>query len=179
METTSQQSYRLVLRSTPSFHGQRPVIFSCSSGYRSPCTLIFDAAVLISFRSSGESSIAAAPIFSSNRDEFRRSRDGNDPRLLRQQPGQCDLGGGCTLSFCNLSQQINQGLIRFASLWCKTGQGIAEVGLVEGSIFTDLSGKETPAKRAEWNEPDPKLLEGRQQFFSGASTTTSIHSGQQ
>src|SRR5207244_10991748 len=49
---------------------QRPVIFSSCSGYRAPCTVIFEAALSISRRSSAVSSIAAAPMFSSRRWSF-------------------------------------------------------------------------------------------------------------
>ena len=48
--------------------------------------------------------------------ELRRARDGHDPRLLGQQPGERDLGRGRPLLFCDLAQQIDQGLIRFAIL---------------------------------------------------------------
>lgn len=47
-----------------------PVILSRSSGYRAPCTSIFNAALSISRRSSGVSSIWAASIFSSKRDSL-------------------------------------------------------------------------------------------------------------
>src|SRR5205814_4447884 len=40
------------------------------SGYRAPCTVIFDAALSMSRRSSAVSSIAAAPMFSSSRCSF-------------------------------------------------------------------------------------------------------------
>jgi len=56
----------LVDRSTH-FFVQRPVICSSFSGYRAPCTLILEAALSISRRSSGVSSTAAAPMFSSKR----------------------------------------------------------------------------------------------------------------
>ena len=49
---------------------QRPVICSSSSGYRAPCTVIFETALSISRRSSGVSSTAAAPMFSSRRCSF-------------------------------------------------------------------------------------------------------------
>ncbi len=49
---------------------QRPVIRSRCSGYRAPCTVIFEAALSISRRSSGVSSTAAAPMFSSRRCSF-------------------------------------------------------------------------------------------------------------
>src|SRR5436190_235145 len=45
----------------------RPVICSSFSGYRAPCTVIFEAALSISRRSSPVSSMATAPIFSSSR----------------------------------------------------------------------------------------------------------------
>ena len=50
---------------------QRPVICFRFSGYRSPCTAIFEMALLISRRSSGLSSTASAPMFSSRRSSFR------------------------------------------------------------------------------------------------------------
>src|SRR6266404_7238780 len=46
---------------------QRPVICSSFSGYRAPCTVIFEAASSISRRSSGVSLISTAPMFSSRR----------------------------------------------------------------------------------------------------------------
>src|SRR2546422_9924131 len=47
-----------------------PVICSSCSGYRSPCTVICDAARSISRRSSGVSWIETAPMFSSRRCSF-------------------------------------------------------------------------------------------------------------
>src|SRR5438093_3194227 len=49
---------------------QRPVICSSLSGYRAPCTVILEAALAISRRSSGVSSTATAPMFSSRRCSF-------------------------------------------------------------------------------------------------------------
>src|SRR5580658_575263 len=48
----------------------RPVIRCRCSGYRSPSTVIFEAALLISRRSSDESLIATEPMFSSRRDNL-------------------------------------------------------------------------------------------------------------
>src|ERR1700694_3704525 len=53
------------------FSAQRHVIRSRCSGYRAPCTVIFEMALLISRRSSGLSSTASAPIFSSRRSSLR------------------------------------------------------------------------------------------------------------
>src|SRR6266567_5165422 len=50
---------------------QRPVIRSRCSGYRAPWIVIFEMALLISRRSSGLSSTASAPIFSSRRSSLR------------------------------------------------------------------------------------------------------------
>jgi hypothetical protein len=47
-------------------------------GSRSPCTVIFDAAVSISRKSSDLSSTSTAPMLSSRRSSFRGTRDGND-----------------------------------------------------------------------------------------------------
>jgi hypothetical protein len=46
---------------------QRPVICSSFSGYRAPYTVIFEAALPISRRSSGVSSTETAPLFSGGR----------------------------------------------------------------------------------------------------------------
>jgi hypothetical protein len=51
---------------------QRPVGCSRCSGYRAPCTVIFEAASSISRRSSGVSSTATAPMFSSRPASFDR-----------------------------------------------------------------------------------------------------------
>jgi len=67
---TSELHAIQALRSSESFFIQRPVIFSKSSGYRAPSTLIFEAALWMSRRSSGHSSTAAAPMFSSRRFSF-------------------------------------------------------------------------------------------------------------
>ena len=49
---------------------QRPTLRSRCSGYRAPCTVICEAALSISRRSSGVSSTSAAPMFSSSRCSF-------------------------------------------------------------------------------------------------------------
>ena len=89
------------------------------------------------------------------------TRDRHNPRLLRKQPGKRDLRRCRLLSFCNLAQQINQGLIRFPSLWGKARDDVAEIGFIELRIFVDLASKEAFTKRAEWNESDPEFLERR------------------
>src|ERR1700694_4724806 len=53
------------------FFAQRPVIRSRCSGYRAPCTVIFEAALSISRKSSDERLTATAPMFSSRRESLR------------------------------------------------------------------------------------------------------------
>src|SRR5829696_4248506 len=50
---------------------QRAIILSELSEYRAPCTMIFEAALSMAWRSSDESSTATAPMFSSRRSGFR------------------------------------------------------------------------------------------------------------
>ena len=64
--------------------------------------------------------------------QLRRARDGNNPRLLRQQPRQRDLRGGRLLPCRDAAEQINQGLIRLERLRREAREGAAEVGAVEG-----------------------------------------------
>src|SRR5436305_14677428 len=53
------------------FAAQRSVIRSICSGYRAPCTVICEAMLSISRRSSDVSSMATAPMFSSRRESLR------------------------------------------------------------------------------------------------------------
>src|SRR5205823_13791513 len=94
----------------------------------------------------------------------RGTRNRHDPRLLGKQPGKRDLRGSRLLAFCDLAKQIDQGLIRFSSLWRKTRDDVAEVGTVKGRVFVDLSCEEALPQWAKWNEADSEFLEGRQHF---------------
>src|SRR5690242_4543040 len=90
--------------------------------------------------------------------------DGNNPRFLRKEPSERDLGRRCLLLLRELVNQINQRLIRLAVLGRKARNDVAEVGLVELRFFADRSSKETLPQRAKWNEPDPQFLEGWYHF---------------
>src|SRR5947207_11057473 len=80
--------------------------------------------------------------------EFRGAWDGNDPRLLREQPRERNLSRCRLLPFCDLANQINQGLIRFARLLRKARESVAEIGTVERGVFVDLSREKAPTQRA-------------------------------
>lgn len=121
----------------------------------------FEAPLSISCRSSGVSSIAAAVMFSSKRDNlvvpgigtihaFRASSqrvlsDGESPASVRQA-----------------SQAGQQRRVRFPSLWHKARNDVAEVGTVERSVFVDLSRQEALAQGAIGNEPNSKFFDRRQ-----------------
>jgi len=93
--------------------------------------------------------------------KLRRPGDWNDPRLLRKQPSERDLSRCRLLPFCDVGKQINQGLIRFSSLWGKARDDVAEIGAIELRILGDLAREEALTKRAKWNESDPEFLKGR------------------
>src|SRR6202035_743604 len=101
--------------------------------------------------------------------KFRCAGDGNDPRLLRKQPGERDLSRCRLLSFCDVGQQINQGLIRFSSFWSKARDDVAEIGAVELRIFVNLAREKSLTERAVGNESDPEFFERGQHFFFRAS----------
>jgi len=60
--------------------------------------------------------------------KFCGAGNGNDPRLLRQQPRKGDLSGRYVLSFRDRAEQIDQSLVRFSSFRRKARNAIAEVG---------------------------------------------------
>src|SRR5882724_7118756 len=88
-----------------------------------------------------------------------------NPRLLGQQPGECDLSRCRLLPFPDAGEQINQGLIRLESLRREARQGAAKVEAVELRVFVDLPREEALAQRAVRDEPDAELLEGRYHFL--------------
>src|SRR6266542_4941022 len=93
--------------------------------------------------------------------QLRRPGDRNEPRLLRQQPRESDLRRRRALPLRDLAEQIDQGLIRLARLRREARHDVSEVVLVERGLLVDLSRQEPLPERAERDEPDPELLEGR------------------
>src|ERR1019366_6951373 len=70
--------------------------------------------------------------------QLRRSWNRHDPRLLGQKPGECDLGRRRVFTLCDAAEQIDNRMVRFPSLRRKAGDGIAEVGAVEGGVLVDF-----------------------------------------
>ena len=64
----------------------------------------------------------------------------NDPGLLRQRPGECDLSGRRLLAAGNLAEQVDDGLIRFARLGSKSRNNVTKIATVERRAFADRAG---------------------------------------
>ena len=64
--------------------------------------------------------------------DFGCARDRYDPRLLRQQPGQCYLRWSRLLLGGNAFEQVDQGLVCLQGLRGKAWQDRAKVSAVEG-----------------------------------------------
>src|SRR5208282_5232948 len=97
--------------------------------------------------------------------ELRGTGYRNDPGLLGEEPGDCDLGGGCVFRGCDLAEQIDQGLVRLAGLRREAGNDVAEVVAVERRVLVDGASEETLSQRAERHEPDAELLKRRQDLL--------------
>src|SRR5579863_947113 len=93
--------------------------------------------------------------------QLGRSRDRHDPRLLRKQPGECDLSRCRFLLLRKFTKHIHHRLIRFPVLFRKTWHDVSEIAFVELGVLVDLSSQEAFAERAEWNEPDTEFLQRR------------------
>src|SRR6202035_685981 len=71
----------------------------------------------------------------------------------------------CFFALGDLAKEIHEGLIRFAILWGKARDDVAEIVFVELRIFADLSGEEAFAQRAKGNKADPEFLERGYHFL--------------
>src|SRR5215467_572673 len=78
--------------------------------------------------------------------------NGNDPGLLRQQPGESDLRGSRLLLLSDGADQIDNRLIRFSVLRREARNDVAEIAFVELGVFADFAGEEAFAQRTEGNE---------------------------
>src|SRR6266480_3567457 len=91
----------------------------------------------------------------------------NDPRLLGQEPGDCNLRGRHPFPGCDLAEQIDQGVVRLTRLRREAGNDVAEIGAVELRVLVDGTREEALAQRAEGNEADAEFLERRQDVLLG------------
>ena len=104
--------------------------------------------------------------------QLRGARDGDDPGLLGEQPGERDLGRRRLLPLGDLAEQVDQGLVRLPGLRREAGDGAAEVGAVELGVLVDLPREEALAQRAEGDEADAQLLAASAAPPPRASATT-------
>jgi hypothetical protein len=94
--------------------------------------------------------------------QLRSSWNRNDPRFLRQQPGNGNLRR-CALLLCrNLPEHTHESLVRFAVLFIKTGNDVTEIGTVKFRVLVDGAREEAFSQRTEGDEADSKLLKNRQ-----------------
>ena len=84
--------------------------------------------------------------------------------VLRQQPGQRDLGGGHLFLSCKFCEHIHKGLIRFAILLAETRDCVAKIGAVELRVRADFSREKAFAQGTEGNKSDAEFFQGRQHF---------------
>ena len=89
--------------------------------------------------------------------EFGSAWNGDDPGLLRQEPGQSQLAGGGPFLLSKASDQIDKCLVGFPVLLGEARNGVAEVCAVELCFFGDGAGEEALAQRTEGNEADSEF----------------------
>ena len=99
--------------------------------------------------------------------QFRRAGDGDDPGLLREQPGEGDLRRCGLFRFGDLPQQIDQRLVRLARFGREARHGVAEVAAVELVFSSILPVRNPLPERTERNETDAEFFERRQDFRLG------------
>jgi len=69
------------------------------------------------------------------------SRDGDDPRLLREQPGQGNLGRRDIEACGDEGESVDEGLVGSQGLGSEAGEAGPDVGGVEGGIRGDPAGQ--------------------------------------
>src|SRR6185295_4078102 len=100
---------------------------------------------------------------------LRGARYRHDPGLLGEEPSERDLGGRRALALSDAAEQIDQRPVRLPGLRGEAGDGVAEVGAVERGVLVDLAREEALAQRAEGNETNSQLLQGRDDLRLGFS----------
>jgi hypothetical protein len=122
--------------------------------------VIFAAALSIS-RIVGRESGFGSPDVLLESLQLRSARDWNNPRLLRQQPGECDLSRGHVLPSCNLIEQLNQSLIRFSRHWRKARNDVRKSEL-SNVVFSSIFPVRNPLPRGlKGTNPIPRSSASR------------------
>src|SRR5437868_1676361 len=85
---------------------------------------------------------------------LRRSGNRHDPRLLREQPGECDLRRCRVLPCSERLQPLDKCDVRLSVLFRESRHDVAKVRRFECGLFIDCASQEALAERAEGHEPD-------------------------
>src|SRR4051812_579892 len=96
-----------------------------------------------------------------------RPRNGSDPRLLRQQPGEGDLTGCGALAVGYAAHQVDKGLVGLSRFHGEPREPGADVAFGELGRGAHRAGEEPTSERAERHEADPELLQCRQDLGLG------------
>jgi len=97
--------------------------------------------------------------------QFRRSRNGDNPLLFREQPSQSHLSWRRLFLSGEFADQIDQHLICVTILLREAGDYISEIVPVELRVLTDCSGQEPLTEWTERDEPDAKFLESMENLL--------------
>src|SRR3954447_12379059 len=93
--------------------------------------------------------------------ELRRPRDRDERRALREDPCEGNLRCGRASPLRDSLHEIDERTVRLACLGREARDGVAEVAGLERRALVDRSREKALAKRAERDEADSELLQGR------------------
>jgi hypothetical protein len=87
--------------------------------------------------------------------QLRGARYRHDPRLVREKPGERDLGRRHFFPGSDFAELIDQGVIRLARLRREAGDDVAEIGAVERRVLVDRTREETLPSGLKGTKPMP------------------------
>src|SRR3954462_4885583 len=93
---------------------------------------------------------------------LRRSRDWHDPRLLCQEPGQCELRRRRSFLRGECLQPLHERQIGLAVLLREARNGVAKIIRLKRGLVVDRASQKALTKRTERHEPDAEFLERRE-----------------
>ena len=107
--------------------------------------------------------------------QLRGAGNRHDPRPLRQNPRERDLGRSRILLLSKTPDQVDQRLVRLAILLIETWHSVAEIARVKLCLFCDFAREESLAERAERYEANSELFQcWAESLVPALSTTRSI-----
>src|SRR5208282_4690889 len=94
--------------------------------------------------------------------QLRSSWNRDDPRFLRQQPGNRDLRRCRFLLPRNIREHIHQGLVCLPVFLVETWNDVAKIGAIKLRALVDCAREEALPQRTEWHKADPEFIKSRQ-----------------